>query len=67
MKGNNGVIINSDLLNDSSGYSGTITGKNSYVDLGGQMIGSSGVFTDATCDYTNYENSATSSSTSGDK
>ena len=60
MSHKNGVLVNSNLVNDTAGYSGYIDG-NSTVNYGGNMIGNSGIQADGTCDYTNYENSASNS------
>ena len=62
LNGPNGVLLNGDLIGDSAGFSGTIT-DGSRVNYGGDMIGSSGVFTNGDCDYVNFENSATNDST----
>ena len=61
MSGKNGVLVNSNLIDDKAGFSGYIDGKNSSVNYGGTMIGNSGLQADGTCDYTNYENSASNS------
>ena len=57
MKGDNGIVVNSNLIGNKAGFSGSISGKQTIVDYGAQMIGNNGLFADGTCNYTNYENS----------